>query len=260
MQATQNSTFFCGPKGTLSVVSGDLFPTNGTYIVEILLNTLGAQWTTTAYVNGVQLGTTNYAINPTIGYVGLTQQGFAPSAVSGIQWNYLALSTALLPVFTQQPASGVVPAGAAYTNIVAALANASGGRLFYQWYTNDIPVSGATNASLIFNPASSGNTDANYYVVVTNNYGAVTSSVASLTVYVTNPNPTNITFSAANNQLTLSWPVDHLGWMLQMQTNSLSLGLGTNWVNVNGSTTVTNMLIPVNLTNDGVFYRLIYSP
>ena len=45
-------------------------------------------------------------------------------------------------------------------------------------------------------------------------------------------NPTSVTFSLASNQLTLSWPVDHTGWQLQAQTNSLAVGISTNWVNV----------------------------
>jgi hypothetical protein len=51
-----------------------------------------------------------------------------------------------------------------------------------------------------------------------------------------------------------------LGWTLQVQTNSLSSGLGTNWVTVPGSTTVTNVSIPVNASDDSVFYRLMYQP
>ena len=51
-----------------------------------------------------------------------------------------------------------------------------------------------------------------------------------------NTNPTNILFSAANSQLTLSWPADHTGWQLQAQTNKLSVGINTNWVNVSGTT------------------------
>lgn len=73
-------------------------------------------------------------------------------------------------------------------------------------------------------------------------------------------NPTNIVFSlTANNQLTLSWPADHIGWTLQAQTNSLSVGLGANWVNVTGSSTTNQVVIPISLTNGSVFYRLIYN-
>ena len=47
------------------------------------------------------------------------------------------------------------------------------------------------------------------------------------------------------------WPTDHLGWILQAQTNSLNTGLGTNWVDVPGSAGITSMNIaiyPVNPT------------
>jgi hypothetical protein len=56
----------------------------------------------------------------------------------------------------------------------------------------------------------------------------------------------------ANNQFTMGWPTN-LGWTLQIQTNSL---LNTNWVDVPGSTTVTNIVIPLVKSNGSVFYRL----
>ncbi len=43
-----------------------------------------------------------------------------------------------------------------------------------------------------------------------------------------NATPTNIVFSTSGNQLTLSWPTDHIGWQLQAQTNSISVGINTN--------------------------------
>ncbi|HEX3628028.1 MAG TPA: LamG-like jellyroll fold domain-containing protein [Verrucomicrobiae bacterium] len=69
---------------------------------------------------------------------------------------------------------------------------------------------------------------------------------------------TNIVTSVANNQLTLSWPKDHQGWQLQAQTNDASVGLSTNWVNVAGTTGTNQVVIPINLTNGTVFYRLTY--
>lgn len=77
---------------------------------------------------------------------------------------------------------------------------------------------------------------------------------------VINPNPTNILFAVTNNQLSLSWPADHIGWQLQAQTNNLSVGISNDWVNVSGSTTTNVVLVPVNITNGSVFYRLIYTP
>jgi fibronectin-binding autotransporter adhesin len=81
--------------------------------------------------------------------------------------------------------------------------------------------------------------------------------VSTLTV---NPNPTNIVFSLSGNQLTLSWPADHTGWELEIQTNSLSVGISTNWVPYPSSTSVDSVAIPINLTNGSVFYRLVYPP
>jgi autotransporter-associated beta strand protein len=65
-----------------------------------------------------------------------------------------------------------------------------------------------------------------------------------------------ITNSYSGGVLSLSWPAGQ-GWRLQAQTNSLSTGLGTNWVYVtDGSVSSTN--IPVNPANPTVFFRLKY--
>ena len=37
-------------------------------------------------------------------------------------------------------------------------------------------------------------------------------------------NRTNITASVRGNTLTIAWPDDHLGWILQAQTNGLGAG------------------------------------
>jgi hypothetical protein len=73
-----------------------------------------------------------------------------------------------------------------------------------------------------------------------------------------NTNPTNITSVVNGNNLTLSWPADHTGWRLQSQTNALSVGLTTNWVNVAGANTTNQVTIPIGSTNGSVFFRLIY--
>jgi hypothetical protein len=70
--------------------------------------------------------------------------------------------------------------------------------------------------------------------------------------------PTNITAVLSGNALTLSWPADHLGWRLQVQTNSLAAGFGTNWVTLPGSELVTGTNITINSANGAVFYRMVY--
>jgi autotransporter-associated beta strand protein len=69
-------------------------------------------------------------------------------------------------------------------------------------------------------------------------------------------NPTNLTAVVSGGTMTISWPADHLGWILQAQTNALSSGLNGNWVDVPGSDAGTQAIIPINPANPTVFYRL----
>jgi fibronectin-binding autotransporter adhesin len=71
-------------------------------------------------------------------------------------------------------------------------------------------------------------------------------------------NPTNITVSISSGNLNLSWPADHLGWALQ--TNSVGLAATNMWFAYPGSTSVTNVAIPISTAETNVFYRLIYNP
>jgi hypothetical protein len=71
-------------------------------------------------------------------------------------------------------------------------------------------------------------------------------------------NPTNITFRYTANSLTLTWPGDHTGWRLQVQTNNPANGLGTNWWDFAGSISTNQMTLPINSTDGSVFYRLAY--
>jgi 4-phytase/acid phosphatase len=68
----------------------------------------------------------------------------------------------------------------------------------------------------------------------------------------TTDNPTNITASVSGNTLAIAWPADHIGWILQAQTNGLSTG---QWFDVPGSDAVNAVVIPINPANTSVFYR-----
>ena len=70
--------------------------------------------------------------------------------------------------------------------------------------------------------------------------------------------PTNLVMQTGGGQLQLSWPPDHLGWRLQIQTNDLADGLGTNWFTVANSTNVNSINLPIISTNPGVFLRMVY--
>lgn len=79
--------------------------------------------------------------------------------------------------------------------------------------------------------------------------------VLSVVVNTVPNNPYPIGFSVSGNTLKLAWPNDP-GWILQSQTNSAGVGLGANWVDVAGSSSVTNSSITINPANPTVFFRL----
>ncbi|TAL00385.1 MAG: hypothetical protein EPO07_09765, partial [Verrucomicrobia bacterium] len=96
---------------------------------------------------------------------------------------------------------------------------------------------------------------------VYNNGNAPTylTGTGSLLVQPIASNPTNLTFSVIGGTLSLSWPADHLGWLLQSQTNSLNLGIVTNnsaWYDWPGTASVTSTNVPINTANPAVFFRL----
>ncbi len=76
-----------------------------------------------------------------------------------------------------------------------------------------------------------------------------------------NINPTNITFSVSSGNLNMSWPADHLGWTLEVQTNTTAVGLSTNlssWYRIPNTSNVNSTNFPLVSTNNCVFYRLVY--
>jgi glucose/arabinose dehydrogenase/plastocyanin len=64
-----------------------------------------------------------------------------------------------------------------------------------------------------------------------------------------------ITPLQSGNEVEISWQV--AGGRLQSQTNAPGVGLGTNWVDVPGSTESNQIIVPIDRTQDSVFYRLV---
>ncbi|TAL05798.1 MAG: DUF1565 domain-containing protein [Verrucomicrobia bacterium] len=98
--------------------------------------------------------------------------GAATSAVALLTVNQF-------PVITAQPTNQTVSVSNNASFVVTAIGTAA---LRYQWYFNtNTPLANATNASLALNSVQSNNAGA-YRVIVTNDFGAATSSIATLTV------------------------------------------------------------------------------
>jgi len=64
--------------------------------------------------------------------------------------------------------------------------------------------------------------------------------------------PAPVGLGSVAGQLQLSWPADHTGWSLQMQTNLAD----TNRVTVPGAD-MTNVIL-ISPTNTSLFFRLVY--
>jgi autotransporter-associated beta strand protein len=77
----------------------------------------------------------------------------------------------------------------------------------------------------------------------------------SVAVRVQTSPPTIVT-SRNGNALAVSWSADYLSWVLQSQTNRLTVGLSNNWYDVPGSGQVTNLTLNIDSNNPAVFYRL----
>lgn len=62
---------------------------------------------------------------------------------------------------------------------------------------------------------------------------------------------------AAGGVIQLSWPLQNLGWRLQVQTNSGTMGLSTNWTDVPDSILTNLVSISIDPAVDATFFRLL---
>lgn len=104
--------------------------------------------------------------------------------VSNAYWYVTSTAAALRVVIplsiSLQPMSQAVASGGVATLSVVANGTEP---VSYQWQSQAGPIPGATNATYVLDPVTV-NHAGNYTVVVTNPYGAVTSSVATVTVFI----------------------------------------------------------------------------
>ncbi|MDB6065277.1 MAG: hypothetical protein JWR26_1485 [Pedosphaera sp.] len=111
-----------------------------------------------------------------------------------------SLTVNLPPQIATQPISQGAIVGQGVTLGVVATGMAP---LSYQWRLNDVPLAGATNATLSLNNVQAGNAG-NYLVVVTNSLGSASSAKAALTI--SNP-PTVQAVGVSPSGFSLQLPV-----------------------------------------------------
>jgi hypothetical protein len=123
------------------------------------------------------------------------------------------------------------------------LPNAGGTNTYGEYATGSFTATGS-DEMILWNGAGSG-----YTVVCSISVRDVTGIVET--------NAVPLSSTMASGSLQLSWPPDHMGWILQEQINPINVGLGDNWVDVTDSTNVNAMTVPITATNGSVFFRLV---
>jgi regulation of enolase protein 1 (concanavalin A-like superfamily) len=192
----------------------------------------------TVYV-GLALTSHNSSSLCTATYDNVTAPGWpvsAPSAPTGLTAtagdSRVAISWSASPTATSYYVKRSVTSGGGYSTI-------------------------ATNTSLACTNTGLNNGTLYCYVVRAVNASGESADSTEASARPTSFIPVEFSFATTPGQLQLIWPQDHTGWQLQSQTNDFSAGLGTNWVNIDGSTQTNQMTFPVSVTNGAVFFRMV---
>jgi hypothetical protein len=200
----------------------------------------------TLRIGSIQTGTAAGFLNGTIDDVKLYDRVLSAGEVAALLLAPVPQSLTALPGDARVTLNWAASSGATNYYVKRSLVSGSG-------YTTI-----ATNSSTTFTNTGLNNGTVYYFVVsALNGYGESANSVEVSTRPVSTT-PTQITFALASNQIQLTWPLDHTGWKLQVQTNTLGTGLGNNWITLPTSAFTNQFTMPVDAANDSVFFRLIY--
>jgi hypothetical protein len=145
--------------------------------------------------------------------------------------------------------------GTRTNDMIAGITTANyGGTLVITNVTSDTNVLAAGDTFTLF---SAGTHNGNFTNIVgspgTGLVYSFTNGVLSVAATMIS-NPTNITFSVSGSTLSLSWPEDHQGWMVQ--SNSVNLAVPADWYDISNTASGTNYSITIDASKPNVFYRL----
>jgi fibronectin-binding autotransporter adhesin len=234
---------------SVSTYTGPTVVTNGTLAVN---GTLGVTAVTVA-TNGTLAGTGSLGSNVTVNVGGtIAPAGVGTLGILTVVSNVTLLGTAAMDINATTLTNDVLKAGSITYGGALTVTNVAG------------TLAAGNSFKLFTSPVITGTFAATNLPVLPAGLGWVTTNLANGIVSIVqtvNTAPTNITTVVSGNLLTLSWPADHTGWRLQVQTNSLSTGLNpaTNaWFTVPGSTTVNSVNATLDPANGTVFYRMVY--
>ena len=192
----------------------------------------------------------------------ITVQSLVSAASTNAYLNSLALTLPgnLVPAFTSNgltyASSNYLPNNPVSVTVVDADATATN-TLLFNGVSQGLLASGAASGSLNLSEGVN-----NLIQILVTAQDGVTTNLytvnASLLPSQTRP---ALTRSVSGSTLNLSWPADHLGYRLLVQTNNLQRGISTNlndWAAVAGSPSVTSTNLSIVKTNVDEYYRLVY--
>jgi fibronectin type 3 domain-containing protein len=223
---------------------------------QVTVSADGISWSAPVATGTGASGVTTITFAPQVArYIRVTQTG----SVNGTYWSIDEFNVfGTVPTVPANPVAVVVSSNAVNLSWDASVSangynvkrsTATNGT--YETVASDLPYLNYTDTGV-----TPGTT---YYYVIsaTNSFGESSDSV------VVSAQPVSLAsfqagFNVAGGQIQINWPQDHTGWTLQVQTNAVGVGLGTNWVTVPNSTVTNQVQFPIDSANGSVFFRLVH--
>jgi Immunoglobulin domain/Immunoglobulin I-set domain len=234
---------------TQPVITSDLSyktdPTGATLSVSGSGNNLSYKW----YYNNT-LSSTTHSPSIAVDKSG-TYYVVIYNSIGSVTSSSVNVSLTYPITITTQPVSQVVSLG----NSASFSVVATGSALTYQWYFNNVAITGATSPTYSISSITANNVGG-YYVAITNSYGTTTtSSLVSLSLSNSNSAPTITSYPksvsvASGSSATFSVTATGTNLTYQWYFNNVA---------ITGATSASYTINSATSTNVGNYYVIIYS-
>jgi fibronectin type 3 domain-containing protein/regulation of enolase protein 1 (concanavalin A-like superfamily) len=218
------------------------------------------------YVNGVLSGSNNsMTLNPSVlgtttqNYLGKSQFGPDPyfnGSFDDFRIYNRALTAGEIALFQTQLGA---PTGLAATPGNAQVQLTWDNKANATSYTLSRSGNSGGPFTAIAQPSGTNFTDTNvvnggtyYYVVRAANLTGESPDSQPVSAQLVSLDPPNLSFTMSGGELQFSWPGDHTGWRLQMNSDLST----TNWQDIAGSDAANYISLPA--TNVNAYFRLVY--